>query len=401
MAATMDKANVIYGGDEKVKPNAVDWAKIAALTKPVTLDLAAAKKQVEEAAKDPGMANAYVKVGTIGDDLYLRVKLKKGLFKKNIREDSVIAKGYLKLKNAVAKDTEVKKEITKKEDEKAKERKEILTKTPSQASQEGVYGKRMEAEFDKILKEDVQMKHKDVMDRIKFCGDYLAKKPVTRQNAVQAKMNHAAMPAFINGLEDGLKSIDDLVKKTPFLAGRKKEIDQYRSVDMFRKQEKDFGVKVQEAINAARQAAPVTEEYRQAREKVIADYQKVIDDIKKLQPRANGLLGPAQQANGFPAIKQQYEAAEALRQDAIKAFSPTREGGDISNNARKVLTKEDVADYLFDLTTAAKTANLEVGKAQKAALAVLEGKLKVLQPQTPEVTKLLETVISQQRSMNK
>ena len=395
---TMEKDDVIYGEEEKVKPSTVDWNKILTLTKPVPPEnLTAAKAVCKDAAENPEMAGADVNLVMIGDDLYLRLKLRAGRFKENIREDTLIAKGYRKLKAA----PEAEKKAVETKEKEAAAKREGSSKLPVETlsqDEEKPDGERVRAEFELMFRNEVVSKFEKVVERIKLCGDLLNGQSINRDSALKIKMTYAGLPPLIHGLEMGLTQIDELIHRNPvILDPRKAEVGKYRKVSDFRDQAKEYDVQLKQLIKDLRAAAVVSDEYREQRDGVIRDFEKAIDDIKALQPRAAARLAPAQAATDLFAIKQEHEEIEALRAEAIKVSAPTRLGGVVSDAAKKIFSKEDIVDYIFDLSTEAKEASHEVSKELKAALAALEVKLKELTT-TPETATLLQIVQMEQLS---
>jgi hypothetical protein len=99
MGKAMDKKSVIYG-ESKSQPLSGwnRWTDVQTLVASKvgpkeTIAWSTAKDVVAKAAKNPKMADAYIKIGVIGSDLVLRVKEKK--FLGDIEEDAILLRGYV------------------------------------------------------------------------------------------------------------------------------------------------------------------------------------------------------------------------------------------------------------------------------------------------------------------
>jgi len=106
----MEKTSVIYGNTKDIAPQDVKWdALLLAVAVKVGDEdlpgLAAAKKAVEKAKTDKKWKESYVKVGEVGDDLVLRIKIKGAELKikgtaliglPDTEKDITLLKGYKK-----------------------------------------------------------------------------------------------------------------------------------------------------------------------------------------------------------------------------------------------------------------------------------------------------------------
>jgi len=105
MGKTMDPKSVIYGHDTKISPKEVKWSEIenciAQFVGPLSIPgLAKAKALVNECKDDKDFKKAYVKVGLIGSNLVLRVKVKGKLL--DTERDEVLMPKFEDKKRAYA-----------------------------------------------------------------------------------------------------------------------------------------------------------------------------------------------------------------------------------------------------------------------------------------------------------